>query len=74
MHQQHVAGRKIGEQVFCAASQSFYELAAQLLRKAPWQRPAEVAAPHFDFVEALAFHGGRQTAPNRLDLWQFGHD
>ena len=69
MHQQHIAGRKIGEQVFCAASQALYELAVQLLRKVFRQRPTEIAAAHLDFVEALAFHGGRQAAPNRLDLW-----
>jgi hypothetical protein len=39
------------------------------LRKALRQRPAEIAAPHLDFVEALAFHGGRQAAPHGLDLW-----
>jgi hypothetical protein len=38
------------------------------LRKAFWQRPTEIATPHFDFIEALAFHGWRQAAPHGLDL------
>src|SRR5262245_24533114 len=73
MHQQYVAGRKIRQEVFRATTQSLNRLAVQLLGKALWQRPAQIAATHLDFGKARAFHDGRQTAAHGFDFRQFGH-
>ena len=68
MHQQHVAGRKIGQQIFRPPAQAGHRLAVQALREILRQRPAQIAAVNLDFGEARAFHRGFQTAAHRLDF------
>ena len=46
MHEQHVAGRKIGEQIFRPPAEAGHGLALQALREILRQRPAQIAAMH----------------------------
>ena len=53
MHDQHVAGRQIGEQIFGAPADAGDGLALEPLREILRQRPAQIAAANLDLDEAL---------------------
>ena len=73
MHEQHVAGRKIGEQIFGPPAEAGHGLALESLGKILRQRPAQIAAMHLDLGEARALHGRLEPAAHRFDFRQFGH-
>ena len=74
MHQQHVAGGEIGEQVFGAPAEPLDGLAFEPRLEIFRQRPAQIAAARFDFREARTFHDRRKAAAHGLDFGQFRHD
>ena len=73
MHQQHVAGGKIGEEILGAAAEPFDRLALEPGGEILRQRPAQIAAPRLDLGEARALHDRLQAAADGLDFGQFGH-
>ena len=73
MHQQHVAGGQIGQQIFGAAAEAFDLLALQPLLEILRHRPAQAAVAHLDLFEARALHGGREPPAHGLDFGKFGH-
>jgi hypothetical protein len=73
MHQQHLAGGEIGEQILGAPAEPGDGLAFEALHEILRQRPAQVAAARLDLLEARAFHGGREAAAHGLDFGQLGH-
>ena len=68
MHDQHVAGRQIGQEIFRPATKTGHRLAFQPGGKIPGQTPAQIVAPHLDLDEAGAFHDRRKTAPDCFHL------
>ena len=48
-------------------------LAFDALHEILRQRPAQIAAPRLDLLEARALHDRRKAAPHGLDFGQFGH-
>ena len=73
MHQQHVAGGEVGEQVFRPPPEPGDAAPLQPLDELPGQRPAQVGAARLDPHEARALHHGLQPAPDGLDFGQLGH-
>ena len=73
VHQQHVAGGKIGEQVFGAAAEALDGLAGEPLLEVLGDRPAQAAVAHLDLFEARALHGGGEPQADGFDLGKFGH-
>ena len=73
MHDQHVARRELREQIFAAPPERLDGLAFELLGEVRGQRPAQVAAPRLDLLEARAFHDRLQAAADGFDLGKFRH-
>ena len=73
MHQQHVAGREIGEQILGAAAEALDRLALEPRHEILRQRPAQILAARLHLRESGALHDGRETAAHGLDFGQFGH-
>ena len=73
MHQQHVAGGQICEQIFGAPADTRDGPAVEPLRKILRQWPAQIAAANLDLGKALAFHGRFEAAAYCFDFGQFGH-
>ncbi len=73
MHDQHVAGRQIGKQIFGAPTETGHRRAFEPPRKILRQRPAQIAAVDVDPDEAFSLHGRFEAAAHRLDFGQFGH-
>ena len=73
MHEQHVAGRQIGQQIFGPPAEAgdgvAFEAAGEILR----QRPAQIAAVNLDLGEARALHRRLEAAAHRFDFGKFGH-
>jgi hypothetical protein len=74
MHQQHIARREIGQEVFRPPAEPGHRLALEPLGEILRQRPAKIAAPRLHMRKARALHDGRKAPPYRLDLGQFRHD
>ena len=73
MHEQHIAGREIGEQIFRPSAEAGHGLALEAWRKILRQRPAQIAAVNLDLGEARALHRRLEAAAHRLDFGKFGH-
>ncbi len=73
MHQQHVTGGKIGEEIFGAPAQPFHRLALEPGDEVLGQGPAQVAAVGFDLGKARPLHHRLQPAAHGLDFGQFRH-
>ena len=73
MHDEHVARGQIGKEIFGAAAEAGHRLAFQPLGEILRQRPAQIAAAHFDLDEALALHGGLEPAAYGFDFRKFRH-
>ncbi len=73
MHQQHVAGGKIGHQIFGAAAEPGHGLAFEARHKIFLEGKPQVFAAGFGFHDFCALHGGLQAAADGLDFGQFGH-
>ena len=56
MHHQHVAGGKVGEQIFRAPAQAGNGLAGQALDEILGQRPAQIGAARLHLGEACSLH------------------
>ena len=73
MHQQHVAGRKVRQEIFGAAAEAHDLLALQPRGEILRQRPAQVAAMRDHLVEARVLHRGGKPAAHGFDFGEFGH-
>ena len=73
MHQQHLAGREIGQEIFGAAPETGDGLPFKARSEVARQRPAQVAAPRLDRREARPLHDRLEAAPHRLHLRKLGH-
>ena len=73
MHQQHVAGGKIGHQIFGAAAEAGHGLALQPRDKVFLKGKPQILAPGFGFEDFRPLHGGLQAAADGLNFGQFGH-
>src|SRR5690242_3917568 len=68
MHQQHVAGAKIGKKIFGAAAEAIHGLALEPGHKILLKRESEVFAPDFGFHKYRSLHGALQPTADRLDF------
>ena len=73
MHEQHVARRQIGQQIFGAAAEAGDGLAFELLGEILRQRPAQIAAMRLHLDETRVLHRGRKPAADGFDFGEFGH-
>src|SRR5579862_7096916 len=73
VHEQHVTGGKIGEQIFGPSSDTRNGAPFQARHKILWQRPAQIAPMDLDLDEARAIHSRLKAAANRLDFGKLGH-
>ena len=73
MHDEHVAGRKIGKEVFRAAAKASDGLILEPRREVLREGKAQVGAARLDFPEARALHDGREPPANRFNLGEFRH-
>jgi len=73
MHNQDVAGGKIGEQIFRAPAEAGHRCTGQPSRKVLGQRPTQIAAANLDLDEAFPRHGRFEAAAHGFDFGQFGH-
>ena len=73
MHHQHVAGGKVGEQIFRPPPEPGDGAALEPLDEILRQRPAQVGPARLDLDEPRALHHRLQAAADGLDFGQFGH-
>jgi hypothetical protein len=73
MHQQHVAGGKIRQQIFGAATQPGHKLAIEPRNKILLEWKSQIAAPGLDSRDPLPLHYRLQAATDGFNLGQFGH-
>ena len=73
MHQQHLAGGQVGEQILGAPPEPGAGRSFDALHEVFRKRKAQVAAPRLDLGEARAFHHRRKAAAHGLDFGQLGH-
>jgi demethylmenaquinone methyltransferase / 2-methoxy-6-polyprenyl-1,4-benzoquinol methylase len=73
MHDQDVAGREVGEEIFRPPAEAGHGLAFEPMREILRQRPAQVAAVNFHFGETRPLHHRLEAAPHRLDFREFWH-
>src|SRR3954469_7405378 len=73
MHDQHVAGGEVGQEVFPAPAETLDGFPFQMVNEAGGQRPAQVAAPRLHLRKTRAFHDRLQAATHGFDLGKFGH-
>ena len=73
MHQEDVARRQRGEQVFAAAEKLQHGLSPQPFGEAARKRLTKVGAIQRDMFETRAGYRRRQRLANSFNLWQFGH-
>ena len=68
MHQQDVAGGKVRQKVFGAATKARHRLSGQSGREIPLERKAQVFAPDFHFRDPASLHDRLQAAADCLDF------
>src|SRR5580704_13389020 len=73
MHDQHVTGREVGEEIFRPTAEAGHGLAFEPTGKILRQRPAQIAAVNFHFGEPRPFHRRLKAAPHCLDFREFWH-
>ena len=73
MHQQHLAGGQIRQQILGAPVQAFDGRALEPLVEILRKRKAQVRPALLDPHEARALHHGLQAAAHGLDFGKFGH-
>ena len=73
MHDEHLAGREVGEEVFGPAAERRDRLALEALREALREGEAQVRPALLDLVDAGADHGGLEAAADGFDFGKFGH-
>ena len=73
MHQQHLAGRQVGEQILRAPVQALDGRALEPLVEVLRKRKAQVRPALLDPHEARALHHGLQAAAHGFDFGKFGH-
>jgi hypothetical protein len=74
VHDQHATIIQIDEQIFGAPPQRFYRTAFQPLSESVRKRKPQPIPPAHNLQYLPAAHGGLQTATDRFDFGQFGHD
>ena len=73
MHQQHLAGRDIRQQVFGAPADAADGLALEPVGEVLRKRKAQVRPARLDAHEARALHHGLQAAAHGFDFGKLGH-
>ena len=73
MHQQHIAGGEIDQEIFGTAADPGDGLALQPCREVGRQRPAQIAPARLHGLEARALHDGLEAPPHRLDFRKLRH-
>ncbi len=73
MHQQHIAGGEIDQEVFGAAADSGDRLALQPRREVGRQRPAQIAPARLHVSKRAPCMTGSRPAPHRLDFRKLRH-
>ena len=73
MHQQHLAGRQIRQQILRAPVQAFDGRALEPLVEVLRKRKAQVRPALLDPHEARTLHHGLQAAAHGFDFGKFGH-
>src|SRR5262249_32449738 len=73
MHDEHVAGLKIAQQIFCATSEPGHQLTIEAFGEVSLKGKAQVAAPRLDPHDTVTFHDRLQAATNSLNFGQFRH-
>ena len=73
MHQQHLAGGQIRQQIFRAPADALDGRTLEPLVEIPRKRKAQVRPALLDPHEARALHHGLQAAAHGLDFGEFGH-
>src|SRR6201995_6214136 len=73
MHQEHVTGGKIGQQIFSPAPKAGHSLTLEPRDEVLLEREPEVFAPGLRADDLRSFHGRLQAAADGLDFGQFGH-
>ena len=73
MHDQHLAGGEIGEEVFGAPAERDHLLALEARGEALGKGQAQIRTALLDLVEARADHRGLEAAADGLDFGEFGH-
>jgi hypothetical protein len=68
MHDKHVAGRKIGKEIFCAAAKASDRLVGQACSEVLWERETQVGASRLDLPEAHALHDGCKAPSHGLNF------
>ena len=73
MHQQHLAGGDVGQQIFGAPPDPADGLALQPVGEILREREAQVRPARLDPHETRAFHHGLQAAAHGFDFGKLGH-
>ena len=73
MHQQHLAGGEIEQQILGAAAEPGDGLALQPRREVGRQRPAQIGPAGLDACKARALHDRLEAAADRLDFRELRH-
>src|SRR6266436_2059450 len=73
MHQEYVARRKVGHQIFGATAEPGDGLPLQARHKVLLKRKPQVLAAGFRFQNSRSLHDRLQAAADGLDFGQFGH-
>ena len=73
MHQQHLAGRQVREQILGAPVQALDARALEPLVEVLRKRKAQIRPALLDPHEARALHHGLQAAAHGFDFGKFGH-
>ena len=74
MHQQRVAGPKLGQEVLRPARDASYGLPLEPAREIRRKLVAQVRASQNDIPNSGASHRALQPSPLVLDFWQFWHN
>ena len=68
VHQQHVAGAEIGQEIFGAAAKPGHGLSLQPGNEVVLKGKAQILAPRFRLNDFRAFHDRLQAATDSLDF------
>ena len=73
VHEQHVAGGKIDQEIFGAPAEPGHQLACQAVGEIFCQRPAQIAAANLNPRDAFARHRLFKAAADRFHFRKFRH-
>ena len=73
MHEEDPALIEHEDQVLGATLQPSHSTSNEVLGEPIREREAEVRSPKFNGGDANPHHMGKEAAPDRFNLWKFGH-